>query len=120
MLFRSAAHKARTGAEQGFRYPGTCRELPDDPARKHVVRLKVPQGGSTHWDDLIKGRIEMQNETLQDAVLMRGDGIPLYNLGAAVDDISMGITLVAPPCGTFKRTTCLRPGSSGSSRHVPG
>ena len=42
-----AAHKARTGAEQGFRYPGTCRELPDDPGRKHVVRLKVPHGGAT-------------------------------------------------------------------------
>jgi glutamyl-tRNA synthetase len=90
-----AAHKAKTGSEQGFRYPGTCRDLPDDRERKHVIRLRVPDTGTSVWDDLIKGRIEIQNSTLQDAVLMRGDGIPLYNLGAAVDDISMGVTLVA-------------------------
>jgi glutamyl-tRNA synthetase len=90
-----AEHKAKSGSEQGFRYPGTCRDVPDDRARKHVVRLRVPDSGTSAWDDLIKGRIEIQNSTLQDAVLMRGDGIPLYNLGAAVDDISMGVTLVA-------------------------
>jgi len=90
-----AEHKVRTGAEVGFRYPGTCRERGGQPDQKHVIRLKVPTSGATAWDDLIKGRIEMQNETLQDAVLMRGDGIPLYNLGAAIDDITMGITLVA-------------------------
>jgi glutamyl-tRNA synthetase len=60
-----------------------------------VIRLRAPDTGSTAWDDLIKGRIEIQHHTLQDAVLMRADGIPLYNLGAAVDDMTMGITLVA-------------------------
>jgi glutamyl-tRNA synthetase len=89
-----AEHKAKTGSEQGFRYPGTCRDLPDDPARKHVVRLRAPSEGVTGWDDLVKGRIEVQNATLQDAVLMRGDGVPLYNLGSAVDDIEMGVTIV--------------------------
>jgi glutamyl-tRNA synthetase len=90
-----AEHKQKTGSEHGFRYPGTCREREVSRDQKHVIRLKVPVGGMTAWDDLIKGRIEIQNETLQDAVLMRGDGIPLYNLGAAVDDIDMNITLVA-------------------------
>ncbi|HEX4351515.1 MAG TPA: glutamate--tRNA ligase [Polyangiales bacterium] len=90
-----AAHKAKTGSEQGFRYPGTCRDLPDDPSRKHVVRFRAPESGSTAWDDLIKGRIEIQHSTLQDSVLMRGDGIPLYNLGAAADDAHMKISLVA-------------------------
>jgi len=90
-----AEHKARTGTEQGFRYPGTCRDLPDDPSRPHVVRLRAPNMGVTAWDDLIKGRIEVQNDTLQDSVLMRGDAVPLYNLGAVVDDLTMRITLVA-------------------------
>ncbi|MET0391058.1 MAG: glutamate--tRNA ligase, partial [Polyangiales bacterium] len=90
-----AEHKARTGSEQGFRYPGTCRDVADDPSRPHVVRFRAPDSGVTAWDDRIKGRIEIQNATLQDAVLVRGDGVPLYNLGAAVDDITMGITLVA-------------------------
>ncbi|HKP56314.1 MAG TPA: glutamate--tRNA ligase [Polyangiales bacterium] len=88
-------HKARTGSEQGFRYPGTCRDRTDKPDLPHVIRLRAPDTGSTAWDDLIKGRIEIQHNTLQDAVLMRGDGVPLYNLGAAVDDVTMGITLVA-------------------------
>jgi glutamyl-tRNA synthetase len=88
-------HKARTGSEQGFRYPGTCRDRTDAPDLPCVIRLRAPDMGSTAWDDLIKGRIEIQHNTLQDAVLMRGDGVPLYNLGAAVDDMSMGITLVA-------------------------
>lgn len=90
-----AEHKQRSGSEQGFRYPGTCRDVPDDPSRPHVVRLRAPETGETSWNDLIKGTITIQNSTLQDAVLMRGDGIPLYNLGAAVDDITMNITLVA-------------------------
>jgi glutamyl-tRNA synthetase len=60
-----------------------------------VIRFRAPDSGATAWDDLIKGRIEIQHATLQDSVLMRGDGIPLYNLGAAVDDMTMNITLVA-------------------------
>ncbi|HKU40991.1 MAG TPA: glutamate--tRNA ligase [Polyangiales bacterium] len=90
-----AEHKARTGSEQGFRYPGTCRDRTNTPDLPFVIRLRAPETGATAWDDLIKGRIEIQHNTLQDSVLMRADGIPLYNLGAAVDDISMGITLVA-------------------------
>jgi glutamyl-tRNA synthetase len=89
------AHKQKTGSDQGFRYPGTCRDVADDPSRKHVIRFRAPETGATAWDDLIKGRIEIQHHTLQDAVLMRGDGIPLYNLGAAADDANMGVTLVA-------------------------
>jgi glutamyl-tRNA synthetase len=90
-----AEHKVRTGSEQGFRYPGTCRDREPIPGQRHVIRLRAPDSGSTAWEDLIKGRIEIQHSTLQDAVLMRADGIPLYNLGAAVDDMTMRITLVA-------------------------
>jgi glutamyl-tRNA synthetase len=90
-----AEHKARTGSEQGFRYPGTCRDRTDTPDLPFVIRFRAPDSGATAWDDLIKGRIEIQHSTLQDSVLMRADGIPLYNLGAAVDDMTMNITLVA-------------------------
>ncbi len=90
-----ADHKARTGAEHGFRYPGTCRNRKDQPDLPFVVRIKMPETGVIGWDDLIKGRIEVAAESQQDAVLMRNNGIPLYNLGAVVDDITMGITLVA-------------------------
>ena len=89
------AHKQQTGSEQGFRYPGTCRQRSDAPELPHVIRLRAREQGVTAWDDLVKGRIEVPNDTLQDAVLMRQNGVPLYNLGAAVDDLTMGITLVA-------------------------
>lgn len=87
-------HKA-TGSRDAFRYPGTCRDRKNQPDRPFVVRFRAPQSGSTQWVDLVKGPIEIQHETLQDVVLLRPNGLPLYNLGAAVDDITMGITLIA-------------------------
>ena len=90
-----AAHKTRTGSEQGFKYPGTCRDRKDAPDKPFVVRLRMPQSGSFAWDDLIRGRVEFSADSQQDAVVMRNNGIPLYNLGAVVDDVTMGITLVA-------------------------
>jgi glutamyl-tRNA synthetase len=90
-----AEHKARTGSEQGFRYPGTCRDRSAEPDREYVVRLRAPESGVTGWNDLIKGPIAFDNESQQDAVLLRHNGLPLYNMGAAVDDITMGVTLVA-------------------------
>jgi len=87
-------HKAATGAEHGFRYPGTCRERHSEPDLPHVIRLKVPEGGGIGWNDRVKGPLEFALDSQQDAVLMRNNGVPLYNLGAAVDDITMGITLV--------------------------
>jgi glutamyl-tRNA synthetase len=90
-----AEHKARTGNEHGFRYPGTCRERGHAPGAPSVVRQRVPISGTVAWDDLVKGRLEFACAEMQDAVLLRQNGMPLYNLGAAVDDITMGITLVA-------------------------
>jgi glutamyl-tRNA synthetase len=43
----------------------------------------------------VKGPIEIQHRELQDEILMRSDGVPLYNFGCVVDDLTMGITLVA-------------------------
>jgi glutamyl-tRNA synthetase len=79
-----------------FRYPGTCRErtgpAPDKP---FVIRWKANPSGSVTYKDLVFGEVTTPNNTQQDAVLVRNDGVPLYNLGAVVDDITMGITLVA-------------------------
>jgi glutamyl-tRNA synthetase len=88
---RDAAQKAG----KFFKYPGTCRHRKDEPDRPFVVRLKAPASGVTGWNDLVKGRIDVPNEQQQDVVLMRGNGIPLYNFGCVVDDVTMGITLVA-------------------------
>jgi glutamyl-tRNA synthetase len=81
-------------AGKHFKYPGTCRSRTDQPDKPFVVRLKAPTSGHTGWNDVVKGRIDVPNEQQQDVVLMRGNGIPLYNFGCVVDDVTMGITLV--------------------------
>jgi len=86
--------KAKDPKAQFF-YPGTCRNLPDDPTRPHVVRFIAPKEGSTDFADKVFGSICTPNREQQDFVLVRRDGYPLYNLAAVVDDHAMGITLVA-------------------------
>lgn len=79
-----------------FRYPGWWRDRTDWPDDKpYVIRLKTSDEGRTGYEDLVFGEQSVPNSSLQDVVLMRSDGVPLYNLGCVVDDITMGITLVA-------------------------
>ncbi len=88
--------KRAEAEKRQFRYPGTCREKPYDPSKPHVIRFRVPsETGSTSFVDLVKGRIDTPHEVLQDEVILRGDGVPLYNFGAVVDDVTMEINLVA-------------------------
>ena len=51
-----------------------------------AVRIRMPDEGSTGWDDAIKGRIEFPNEQLEDLVLVRSDGRPTYNFASPLDD----------------------------------
>ncbi len=82
--------------KRGFRYPGTCRNknLPRGTPGS-VVRFRMPEEGATTFRDLVKGEITTQHKELQDEVILRADGVPLYNFGAVVDDIEMEITMVA-------------------------
>jgi glutamyl-tRNA synthetase len=91
------AHRA-TGTKEGFRFESPWRDRtdpPDDPAARHVIRFRAPHRGTTSWIDAVKGKIEIQHSTLQDFILLRPDGMPLYNFGCVVDDLTMGVTLVA-------------------------
>jgi glutamyl-tRNA synthetase len=90
-----AGRKKAEAEKRQYRYPGTCREKPYDPSQRHVIRFRMPDAGSTTFEDLVKGPITTPHDTLQDEVILRGDGVPLYNFGALVDDLTMGITLVA-------------------------
>ncbi len=89
-----AALKAQNPKAQ-FTYPGTCRDRKDEPDLPHVIRFKSPRDGAVSFDDKVFGKITTPNKELQDFVIMRSDGFPLYNLGAVVDDHLMDITLVA-------------------------
>jgi glutamyl-tRNA synthetase len=52
----------------------------------------MPDQGSTAWDDVILGRIEVPNEKLEDVVLVRSDGRPTYNFVSPLEDLLDGIT----------------------------
>lgn len=78
-----------------FKYPGTCRDRTDQPDKPFVVRFRAPTTGAVTYVDKVFGEIVTPNVENQDFVLLRSDGIPLYNFGAVVDDYTMGITIVA-------------------------
>ena len=78
-----------------FRYPGTCRDANHPRESKHVVRFRAPSEGSVTYEDMVFGAVTTPNNAQQDFVLLRSDGVPLYNFGAVVDDLTMKISLVA-------------------------
>jgi glutamyl-tRNA synthetase len=79
------AWKAEHGAGRGYR--GT-------PEGDGAVRLRVPDEGATVVHDLIRGDTVFQHEHLDDPVIARADGSPLYNLAVAIDDHDAEITHV--------------------------
>lgn len=76
------------------KYDGTCRSKGLGPGPGRVVRFKLPQSGATSFDDMIKGRITVDNSELDDLILIRSDGMPTYNLTVVIDDADMKITHV--------------------------
>lgn len=90
---REALKKADPKAQ--FKYPGTCRNRTDKPDLPSVVRFMTDTAGEVVYVDKVFGEVRTPNKELQDFVLLRSDGVPLYNFGAVVDDITMGISIVA-------------------------
>ncbi len=90
-----AQRKAAQAAGKQFRYPGTCRDRKDHPDLPYVVRIKMPTEGETTFVDRVRGPITTPHAALQDEVIMRMDGVPLYNLSVVIDDATMAIDLVA-------------------------
>jgi glutamyl-tRNA synthetase len=58
----------------------------------YAVRLKVAREGRSHFEDAVYGAQERDYSEIEDLVLLRSDGHPLYNLSVVCDDIEMGIT----------------------------
>ena len=59
-----------------------------------AIRFRMPDEGVVGWDDVVRGRIEFQNENLADLVIVRADGRPTYNFASPVEDMLDGITHV--------------------------
>ena len=76
-------YKERHGADRGFR---------GEPSDSGAVRLRVPDTGETVVDDVIRGHTRFPNASMDDPVIARGDGSPLYNFAVAVDDLDAQIT----------------------------
>lgn len=82
----------------GRKYDGACRNKPftsDDLKRPHALRFRIP-GDITQvsFDDAIRGKITVQADQLDDFIIIRRDGTPIYNFCVVVDDIYMKITHV--------------------------
>ncbi len=59
-----------------------------------VIRQKMPDTGSTSFEDAVYGTITVENSELEDQVLIKSDGLPTYNFANVIDDHLMGITHV--------------------------
>ena len=59
-----------------------------------AVRFRMPDEGATAWDDVVRGRVEVPNEKLDDLVIVRSDGRPTYNFASPLEDVWDGITHV--------------------------
>ncbi len=93
-------------------YDGKCRDLSKEEVENllnknaphpnslprgegdYVIRLKVPKGGFTEFEDLVYGKIRIENKTIDDQVIMKSDGFPTYHLANVVDDHLMKISHV--------------------------
>jgi glutamyl-tRNA synthetase len=59
-----------------------------------AIRFRMPDEGTTAWEDVVLGRVEVQNETIEDVVIVRSDGRPTYNFASPIEDALDGITHV--------------------------
>ncbi|MFZ9628896.1 MAG: glutamate--tRNA ligase [Ilumatobacteraceae bacterium] len=89
----SADIEARNSAEGTQGYRGWSRDRGLEPGPGRVLRFRVPEG-RTVVSDQVRGEVEFDNSTIEDFVLLRGNGSPMFLLANVVDDMSMGITHV--------------------------
>ncbi len=83
--------RAKTTGRPGYDNSSRDRNLEPGPGR--VLRFRVP-GGSTVVDDLVRGEVSFDNSNIEDFVLLRGNGTPMFLLANVVDDITMRISHV--------------------------
>jgi glutamyl-tRNA synthetase len=90
--YRDAA-KAE-GRSTLYQSPWRDAEPANHPDAPYVVRLKAPRDGETVIRDQVQGDVTIRNDQLDDLVLLRSDGTPVYMLAVVVDDHDMGVTHV--------------------------
>ena len=95
-----ARRREAESRKEAFKYDRRCERLPREEVDRrvaagepYVVRFRVPEG-TTEWDDMVHERIAFPNKDIEDFVILRSDGTPIYNLAVVSDDIAMRITIV--------------------------
>ena len=83
--------RAKETGKQG--YDGYSRDRGLGPGAGHVLRFRVPEG-STIVEDQVRGKVEFENATIEDFVLLRSNGSPVFLIANVVDDINQAITHV--------------------------
>src|ERR1043166_223157 len=99
---KDIADRARAHAAEGIDHRSNpFRDLPKDESDRRAnasepfaIRLKVPPDGASHFADIVYGEQDRSYSEIEDLVLLRSDGHPLYNLSVVIDDIEMRITHV--------------------------
>lgn len=97
--------KLRAQAEENkvaFMYDGHCQNLTEEEIKQklaagepYVIRQKMPKTGESVYEDLVYGKIKVDNTILEDQILLKSDGYPTYNFANVIDDHFMKITHVA-------------------------
>jgi glutamyl-tRNA synthetase len=90
--FREKAREEKTSTL----YRSPWRDVPEaeHPDLPYVIRLKAPREGTTTLHDEVQGDVTWSNDQLDDMILLRSDGTPVYMLAVVVDDHDMGVTHV--------------------------
>lgn len=86
---------ADRAADAAFiKYDGYCRNRTDASDTPYVIRFKLPEFDTISFDDIIRGTVSFERDQLDDFIIARSDGNPIYNFVVVIDDATMGITHV--------------------------
>lgn len=88
------AVKERAEAANSAGYDGFCRDRDVQPGEGVVIRFRTPDEGIIGWNDLVRGRVEFDCAVLEDFIIVRSSGVPMFHVANALDDLEMGITHV--------------------------
>lgn len=87
-----AARNKAAGRPPG--YDGYCRERGLEPGPGRLLRFRVPDLGTTSWEDIVRGKVVYENSSVEDFSVRKSNGQPLFILANVVDDADMAISHV--------------------------
>lgn len=97
----SAMRERANARKKPFLYDGRCSKLSKEKIEEnlkngvpYVIRQKMPKTGTTIVEDVVYGKIKIDNSILDDQILLKSDGFPTYNFANVIDDHLMEITHV--------------------------